>query len=271
MSIWNQIDHHASILTAWQGDGHSIPPHVVEACHNLTQILAQPEVAAAVQHPANARRVNAVRRRYAQAWSQFNAHMEFQVAQTLWPECFTYTEFCQTTGSHPLLGEAADLIAAEQSLFAAHGLNLKGSRVCMVGPGAIPYTCLAASQVGAETTLVDLYEPACRWCREWMHRFFAGHKWHIAQMPGEDHDYANYDLVIVASMLFNRAGVLKAINANPPRHVLLRTTAVERPLGMLEPLVPANHLALLSGAQFLGQSTPPPHVANLSRLYRYEN
>ncbi|PZP39147.1 MAG: hypothetical protein DI585_05095 [Pseudomonas fluorescens] len=266
--VWSQFEVYGKALADWTME-EGITPRSAALCRDISEALLKPETFHMVADLRNVSKIQNYRSRFAEKWSELYCCMEADVAEELKRNCQTYEEFRAYADSHWFLSEYNKLIGSEIALFEQNGFDMNGLKICMIGPGALPFTGLAMVNAGAEVTLVDMYRPACEWSRMWLNRFFPDRVWNVVEAAGESFDYSEFDLVFVAGMLFNRAAVLEAIKATQPKNVLLRTTFGRRPLSLLKYQVPEEELVQLGNVEFAGESAPPLSVGCVALLYRY--
>jgi len=265
--FWKSIESYQQQLATWS-PAQGLSGDIAQACQNMCQALRSADAFSAVSDPASEENIINCRRNCVDSWSNLNSLIEHETAEIALSTTSDYASFLQLGSTHWLLKGSREMVDAEHALLAAHGINLRGLKTCMIGPGAIPYTGLALAAAGAAVDLVDMYGPACDFSRRWMHKFFPATPFAMHQCPGQDMDYSGYDLVIVASMLLCRTDVMQQIRTGNPRHVVVRSTENTRPLCVLLNQVSESELATLSPATLLGSTIPPQWVGNTSMLYQ---
>lgn len=266
--FWATLDNLTQHLGAWQ-HGHNLSDGFCETCQSLCVLLKQDDAQSVCADPRNASKVKAVREAHADTWSNIYSHLEFKVAEELWPQVKTYDDFKTLTNTHPLFLNADDVAHAEIHMLEEAGIDLSQARVCMIGPGAIPNTALAFAHKGATMTVVDCYAPACTWVKKWFGQMLPKGQYTVVEGFAEQQDYSTYDVVIVAAMLYNREQVIQALEATQPKYVVLRTTANRRPMSMLMPQTTERDLLHFNKANYITETNPPLKVGNFSLLYKY--
>lgn len=267
--FWKSLQDHQHQIERWSPE-QGLSSGIGQTCRDLCQTLRSDAAFAAVADPQCRGQVLNCRNACVDKWSNLNSLIEHETAAAALATTNSYEEFLTLGKTHWLLQGSCELVEAEQALLRQHGVALEGQKVCMIGPGAIPYTGLALAQAGATVDLVDMYGPACDFSRRWLQQLFPRTTSAIHQMPGQDMNYSTYDVVVVASMLLGREDVLRAIRRNPPKHVIIRSTESTRPLCVLLNQVSQDELDLLQPARLLGRSNPPAWVGNISLLYQLD-
>lgn len=264
--FWKSIENYQQQLVTWSPE-QGLAGGIAATCQSICQALRSADAFSAVSDPASHENIIICRRRCVDSWSNLNSLIEHETAGMALAATGDYAGFLELGSTHWLLKGSREMVDAEHELLARHGISLRGLRTCMIGPGAIPYTGLALAAAGAAVDLVDMYGPACDFSRRWMEKFFPATPFALHQCAGQNMDYSGYDLVIVASMLLDRADVMRRIRACNPRYVIVRSTENTRPLCLLLNQVSEGELALLAPATLLGRTAPPPWVGNISMLY----
>ncbi len=266
--FWNEVENYGQTLVKWNEHLPSLP-EMATRHKQFCQVINAPFAAKAVADPRNITRLQQARNAMAHLWSSLNSRLEFIIAEDLSQTCQTYEDFQKATNSHWLFTSYADMLRCEQELYTSLGMDISKMKICNIGPGAMPQTCLSLRARGADITVVDLYGPACRWCETWFSRFFPQGGWKVIETGGQNIDFSEYDLIIVASMLEGRADVLRKVNETARGYVQVRSTSGIRPKSVLLSQIPEDDIKMLEDAEYVAETKPPLTVGTYSLMYKF--
>ncbi|PIZ32137.1 MAG: hypothetical protein COY40_00065 [Alphaproteobacteria bacterium CG_4_10_14_0_8_um_filter_53_9] len=236
-------------------------------CENACSLLKDEEAFSYFNNPLHYPWVLSQRHQTALSWGHLNTLLEYYSVEKIWKSSLNYADFCSITNKHWLYGECHDLLNGELDLLTPHP-SLMCGKVCILGPGAVPYTGLAFLSAGAQVTFVDMFDGALTWCQRWVKRFFPLAQASYIHSSAQHIDYSSFDLVIIASMLTHKNEIFKKISLTPPHAILMRTTENNRPLGLIEQMIsPDDYMILTPNYDLHSTTNPPLSLANISQLF----
>lgn len=268
--FWAMLEDLTAHLKNWNSDEHCISSETAAICEKIALLMRGEEALINCADPRNGSRIRSIREMYGDRWSLINSRLEFQFAEEIFDKVKTIEDFFAHVDAHPIFNSGAARAKTEIRLLQEYGVEAKGLKIAMIGPGAMPYSALAFAQAGAHVTAIDCYQPACEWLNKWFEKLLNEGTYQTKKMWAQDENYAQYDVVIVASMLLQKHIVIEAIERSAPQFVFVRSTASRHPLSLFAHQPGENDLLALKSAQFISDTASSfERVSTFSLLYKY--